>query len=87
VPIALISPKHPNFGPQQHKMYAALTTTSANDSLNMERLETLGDSYLKLTTSLYLYTKFELSEGKLTEVKIFTIHDDLYCFIAQSIKK
>jgi endoribonuclease Dicer len=37
---------------------------------NLERLETLGDSYLKFITSLYLYQTFPmLREGQLTAIK------------------
>jgi endoribonuclease Dicer len=48
----------------------ALTSSSANDILNLERLETLGDSFLKLMCSLYMFRRYELvNEGKLTCIK------------------
>jgi endoribonuclease Dicer len=48
----------------------ALTSASANDFLNLERLETLGDSFLKLISSLYLFRQYELvNEGELTCIK------------------
>lgn len=41
-----------------------------HDMFNLERLETLGDSYLKLITSLFLYHSFPtLNEGQLTAIK------------------
>lgn len=41
-----------------------------HDTFNLERLETLGDSYLKLITSLFLYHNFPtFNEGQLTAIK------------------
>lgn len=40
------------------------------DMFNLERLETLGDSYLKFIVSLFLYHKFPtFAEGQLTTLK------------------
>lgn len=40
------------------------------DMFNLERLETLGDSYLKFITSLFLYHEFPaFNEGQLTALK------------------
>ena len=48
----------------------ALTCKSARDYLNMERFETMGDSFLKLATIEYFHSKGpELPEGCLTEIK------------------
>jgi endoribonuclease Dicer len=48
----------------------ALTSSSANDILNLERLETLGDSFLKLMSSLFLFRRYKLvNEGQLTCIK------------------
>eukprot|EP00794_Sanderia_malayensis_P019899 gene19899-21843_t len=45
-----------------------LTTTKANAGFNLERSETLGDSFLKLATSIALYFAHETAnEGRLTE--------------------
>lgn len=45
----------------------ALTTSSANDGINLERLETIGDSFLKLSVTNYLYHKHpDQHEGKLS---------------------
>jgi endoribonuclease Dicer len=60
-------------GPQLHTIFTALTTSTANDSVDMERLETLGDSFLKLASSLYLFSNYSLAEGMLTEVKKITL--------------
>jgi len=55
-------------GPQLTVLYAAISTMTANDAVNMERLETLGDSYLKFITSLYLFCTYDATEGMLTSV-------------------
>lgn len=58
-------------GPTPSLLLQALTTKKAIDTFNMERLETLGDSFLKLTTSAYFYYKLPLlNEGLLTSLKV-----------------
>ena len=42
-------------GPDNTLMLQALTTRSAGDSIDLERLETLGDSFLKFSTTVFLY--------------------------------
>lgn len=45
----------------------ALTTTHSGDAFNLERLEMLGDSFLKLAVSLHLFCSYkDKDEGKLT---------------------
>ena len=54
-------------GPDNVLLIQALTTKSANDSIDLERLETLGDSFLKFITSIYLYCdRTSAHEGRLT---------------------
>ena len=49
----------------------ALTTTHSGDAFNLERLEMLGDAFLKLAVSLHLYCNYhDKDEGKLTKRKI-----------------
>ena len=49
----------------------ALTTTHSGDAFNLERLEMLGDAFLKLAVSLHLYcTYHDKDEGKLTLRKV-----------------
>lgn len=51
-------------------MLQALTAQTAADVLNFERLETLGDSFLKYAVSLALFLKFpDMTEGQLTLIK------------------
>ena len=48
----------------------ALTTTHSGDAFNLERLEMLGDAFLKLAVSLHLYCTYQdKDEGKLTQRK------------------
>lgn len=64
--------KHqPNkLGPELRDVVAALTTIKSSDTFNLERPETLGDSFLKFAATLYLYHKFpKLNEGQLTNIK------------------
>ena len=61
-------------GPVDHPDSAlvlqALTTTHSRDAFNLERLEMLGDSFLKLAVSLHLFMCYQnKDEGKLTQRK------------------
>ncbi|CAH0552970.1 unnamed protein product [Brassicogethes aeneus] len=59
-----------NQGPDQCDVYKALTAIKANDIVNLERLETLGDSFLKLIATLYITLKFpDFNEGQSTTLK------------------
>ena len=59
-----------NRGPDNCLILQALTPRGANDSVNLERLELLGDSFLKLITSVYLYnSRPKNHEGKLSEAR------------------
>ena len=54
-------------GPDNALLLQALTSKGAKDSINLERLETLGDSFLKLSTSVFLFCDRPIDhEGKLT---------------------
>ena len=54
-------------GPDNALLLQALTPKGAKDSINLERLETLGDSFLKLSTSVFLFCDRPVDhEGKLT---------------------
>ncbi|KAJ8968365.1 hypothetical protein NQ317_009528 [Molorchus minor] len=59
---------HP--GPSPNVLLQALTMSNANDGINLERLETIGDSYLKYAITNYLYSKYEKThEGKLSHLR------------------
>ena len=56
--------------PNSALVLKALTTTHSADAFNLERLEMLGDAFLKLAVSLHLYcTYHDKDEGKLTQRK------------------
>ncbi|XP_018354963.1 PREDICTED: endoribonuclease Dicer [Trachymyrmex septentrionalis] len=68
----LTSSDEPSFsqGPNSTEIVYALTTKLGSDMFNLERLETLGDSYLKFIVSLFLYHRFPtFNEGQLTALK------------------
>jgi len=53
--------------PDSALILQALTTTHSGDAFNLERLEMLGDSFLKLAVSLHLFCTYkDKDEGKLT---------------------
>ncbi|KAF2900394.1 hypothetical protein ILUMI_05788 [Ignelater luminosus] len=57
-------------GPELAEIFRALTAARCNDVINLERLETLGDSFLKLSTSLFILLRFpKYNEGKATTLK------------------
>jgi endoribonuclease Dicer len=59
---------HP--GPSPSIILQALTMSNANDGINLERLETIGDSFLKYSITTYLYCTYEnVNEGKLSYLR------------------
>ncbi|KAL7074663.1 hypothetical protein ACQ4LE_005973, partial [Meloidogyne hapla] len=55
------------YGVSPALLLQALTTSSAADGINLERLETIGDSFLKMAVTNYFYHKHtEQHEGKLS---------------------
>ena len=57
--------------PDSALVLQALTTTHSGDAFNLERLEMLGDAFLKLAVSLHLFCNYSnKDEGKLTRRKI-----------------
>lgn len=59
---------HP--GPSPNVLLQALTMSNANDGINLERLETIGDSFLKYAITNYLYANYEnVHEGKLSHLR------------------
>ena len=58
-------------GPGNALLLQAATLKPANDSIDNERLETLGDSFLKLATSVFLYCdRPNAYEGRLTSARM-----------------
>jgi len=66
-------------GPSPCDIIQALTMSNANDFFNLERLETIGDSFLKFAISIYLYCMYPgIHEGKLSYLR--SIQVDV-CFV------
>jgi len=61
---------HEHEGPSPCQILQAITMSNANDGLNLERLETIGDSFLKYAITSYLFCTFEhIHEGKLSHLR------------------
>lgn len=57
-------------GPSPNVLLQALTMSNANDGINLERLETIGDSFLKYAITNYLYSAHDnVHEGKLSHIR------------------
>ena len=57
-------------GPSPSLILQALTMSNSNDAINLERLETIGDSFLKYAITSYLYCEHPLiHEGKLSHLR------------------
>ena len=57
-------------GPSPCVILQALTMSNANDFFNLERLETIGDSYLKFAITIHLYCMYPgIHEGKLSYLR------------------
>ncbi|GFV60263.1 endoribonuclease Dcr-1 [Trichonephila clavipes] len=60
--------EHP--GPSPSIILQALTMSNANDGINLERLETVGDSFLKYAITVYLFCMYpNIHEGKLSYLR------------------
>ncbi|KAG8191987.1 hypothetical protein JTE90_002257 [Oedothorax gibbosus] len=60
--------QHP--GPSPSIILQALTMSNANDGINLERLETVGDSFLKYAITVYLFCMYSnIHEGKLSYLR------------------
>lgn len=69
-------------GPSPCDVIQALTMSNANDFFNLERLETIGDSFLKFAISIYLYCMYPgIHEGKLSYLRSIQVE---YHFAAYS---
>lgn len=59
-----------HLGPDPSLLLQALTSKSSGDEFDLERLEMIGDSFLKLVISVKTYIKYPLfDEGKLTKMR------------------
>lgn len=61
-------------GPGPSLILQALTMSNASDGINLERLETVGDSFLKYSITAYLYCTYPtMHEGKLSFLRSLEI--------------
>lgn len=61
-------------GPSIHAVMEATTLINAQDNINLEKLEIMGDSVLKLIVSLHIYRSFpRWDEGKMTQLRMYLI--------------
>lgn len=57
----------------------SLTLLAAGDFINMERLETIGDSFLKFAVTTYLYLKYpDAQEGNLSSFRSHIVSGSYY---------
>lgn len=67
-----------DFGPSPGLILEALTLAKAHDGFDLERMETIGDSILKLTISIYVYgetSNDRCDEGRLTLMRTHQINN------------
>lgn len=62
------------------------TAKSANDFINYERMEILGDAFLKFAVSFFLFKNYSLQEGILTNLKgkLIGNRNLLYCGVKKN---
>ncbi|XP_059142137.1 endoribonuclease Dicer-like isoform X2 [Physella acuta] len=61
---------HTFMGPSPCLIMQAITMSNANDFFSLERLETIGDSFLKYAITVYLYCSYPgIHEGKLSYLR------------------
>ena len=85
LPIRLLRIKltTPVNGVEQDDLLAAITAASSADVFDMERLEVIGDAFLKFATSLYLIQRHtDWHEGHLTTIKSRIISNRNLCYSA-----
>lgn len=59
----------------------SLTLSSASDFMNMERLETIGDSFLKFAVTTYLYLKYpDAQEGSLSSLRSRIVNKTIFFY-------
>ncbi|GJQ77072.1 Dcr-2 [Trypoxylus dichotomus] len=74
-------------GPELAAIYKALATAKSNDIVNLERLETLGDSFLKYIFSLFVFLKYpKYNEGSTTALKARLVSNKNLYYLAQNKK-
>lgn len=68
----VVNSQDPVLGPSPGQILQALTLAVANAGFDLERLEVMGDSFLKLATSIHIYchSPNHFHEGKMTQMRV-----------------
>lgn len=86
IDLLLIKSNTVSEGPQQRDLLAALTCSSSADVFNGERLEVLGDSFLKFSASVFLVKNHpEWHEGFLTSCKCRMVSNRNLLYLGQKL--
>ena len=78
------------FGPSPGYILEALTMARADDGFSMERLETIGDSFLKLAASMLVYGQSKtrnFDEGQLSKMRSFYICNKHLCYLGLKVNQ
>ena len=76
-----------NTCPDLADIFKALATAKCDEIVNLERLETLGDSFLKLSISLYINLKYpKFDEGLSTSLKSKLVSNKNLYYLAEKKK-
>ncbi|CAG0883132.1 unnamed protein product, partial [Cyprideis torosa] len=76
---------HP--GPSPALILTALTMSNANDGINLERLETVGDSFLKFAITTWLFLEHPgLHEGKLSYIRSKLVSNHYLYFLGRKVE-
>ena len=68
-----------NPGPSPSLVLTALTMSNSNDAINLERLETIGDSFLKFAITSYLFSANETThEGRLSNLRSKQVSESIH---------
>ncbi|KRT83525.1 helicase [Oryctes borbonicus] len=74
-------------GPELADIFKALATAKCKDIVNLERLETLGDSFLKYITSLFIFLQYpKYNEGHTTALKGRLVSNKNLYYLAENKK-
>ncbi|CAN6310316.1 unnamed protein product [Urochloa humidicola] len=77
-----LGPTMQQFNITAHKILEALTTEECQEEFSQESLETLGDSFLKYVTGQHLFSKHQLREDKLTDMREELVFNTNLCQLA-----
>ncbi|CAD6205740.1 unnamed protein product [Miscanthus lutarioriparius] len=77
-----LGPRMQQFNITAMKILEALTTKECQETISLESLETLGDSFIKYVTSQNLFSKYKHREDKLTSMREEKVSNAALCQLA-----